>query len=216
MNISELKVAAFDWDNTLALSHDALIYCVNIVLEEFGLPLWDVVKYKRNKNLSFRDNFPRIFGDKAEAAYSRYRQVYLQYVDNMISAPTYAEETLNLLHDRGVKIVIVSNKDRLLLEHELPLLYKPQIFQNIVCGHEALRDKPYPEQLQFAVTDLVDEINYKKVWMIGDSEMDSSCANACGVTAIRIGLPIWEDKLEPQKDALFFANFSEFYRFLKG
>lgn len=216
LDITKLKIAAFDWDNTLALSQNVLVYCVNIVLKEFALPDWNEVKQKRDNNLSFRDNFPRIFGDKAEQAYARYRQIYLQNVDKMIAAPQYALESLNLLRKRDIKILIVSNKDRLLLEHELPLLYSPQLFTRIVCGHEAPRDKPYPEQLQYAVSGLIDCLDCQNVWMIGDSPMDSTCANSCGATAIRIGLPIWQTEGVIDKDkAVFFSDFSDFYHFLR-
>ena len=35
LNLKELKAAVFDWDNTLAESRTALVYCVNQVLQEY-------------------------------------------------------------------------------------------------------------------------------------------------------------------------------------
>ena len=76
LSIKDLRVAAFDWDNTLAYSREALVFSINKVLPLYGLPCWDIVKTLRDRNLSFRDNFPRIFGDKAHEAYEKYRIIY--------------------------------------------------------------------------------------------------------------------------------------------
>ena len=69
LSINELQTAAFDWDNTLAYSREALVFAINKILPQYNLPQWDEVKQKRNRRLSFRDNFPLIFGDNAEEAY---------------------------------------------------------------------------------------------------------------------------------------------------
>ena len=76
LSIKDLRVAAFDWDNTLAYIREALVFSINKVLPLYGLPCWDIVKTLRDRNLSFRDNFPRIFGDKAHEAYEKYRIIY--------------------------------------------------------------------------------------------------------------------------------------------
>lgn len=210
-----LKVAAFDWDNTLACSRQALVHTVNLVLPEYGLPLWDEVKAKRDRNLSFRDNFPLIFGKHAEDAYEKYRRLYKQSVRELISKPEHAEETLLFLRGRGVKIVIVSNKDRELLEYELPFLYDRSLFDEIVCGHEAPADKPRKEQLEYAVKSFCGKITPQTVWMVGDSPMDSRCALSAGARAIRIGEPIWEVAEDRQNSEIVFADsFLQLYELL--
>lgn len=60
LHADKLKIVIFDWDNTLAETRTPLIYAVNRVLKEYGLPEWKEVKKLRDNNLSFRDNFPRI------------------------------------------------------------------------------------------------------------------------------------------------------------
>ena len=58
LNTSQVQYVIFDWDNTLAESRSTLVLAVNQVLKEYGLPEWEVVKHKRNPDLSLRDNFP--------------------------------------------------------------------------------------------------------------------------------------------------------------
>jgi len=218
LNTTNLKAVAFDWDNTLALSHEALVRSVNVVLAVYGMGDWETVKEKRNPILSFRDNFPLIFGRKANEAYELYRQVYMQKAAELISAPECATEVLQYLLNKNIKIVLVTNKDRALLEYELPLLYPQEWFTRIVCGHEAPHDKPNPEQLIYALDGLVPEISEESVWMVGDSTIDSTCALSCDAKAIRIGEPIWDIKCEDETNEkiTFFADFAKLLKALKG
>ena len=216
LNMNNLKVAAFDWDNTLALSRDAIVRSINDVLAKYGLGDWSKVESLRNPDLSFKDNFSLIFADKAQEAYELYSNIYMQKTALLTKAPLYASEVLQYLRENNVYIVLVTNKERKLLEFELPLLYKKDYFTRIVCGHEALRDKPSPEQLIYAVNGLVDVINTDNVWMIGDSPMDSSCALKCNARAIRIGSPIWKTTEQVDEKIDYFSDFADFLHFIKG
>ncbi len=216
LNLKELKAAVFDWDNTLAESRTALVYCVNQVLQEYSMPEWDIVKAKRDNTLSFRDNFPRIFSDKASEAYEKYTKIYLQNVSKMITTFPKTLEVLQFLKSRGVKIMVMSNKDRKLLDYELPLLFNPALFDNVVCGHEAIKDKPYGEHLFWTLKDMFkpQQINRQNVWVIGDSPQDSACAKNAGALPIRIGKSIWEDETNDTSGIIFFDSFVDFYKTL--
>lgn len=216
LNLKELKAAVFDWDNTLAESRTALVYCVNQVLQEYSMPEWNIVKAKRDNTLSFRDNFPRIFGDKASEAYEKYTKIYLQNVRKMITTFPKTLEVLQFLKSRGVKIMVMSNKDRKLLDYELPLLFNPALFDNVVCGHEAIKDKPYSEHLFWTLKDMFkpQQINRQNVWVIGDSPQDSACAKNAGALPIRIGKSIWEDETNDTSGIIFFDSFVDFYKTL--
>ena len=87
LDISKLQYVLFDWDNTLAESRSSLTTAVNQVLAAYGLPEWEISKQKRNKDLSFKDNFPYVFGaDKAQKAYEEYREIYKKIVPSKISS----------------------------------------------------------------------------------------------------------------------------------
>ena len=216
LNIKNLKIAIFDWDNTLAESRSALVYAINQVLEQYNLPEWDIVKNKRDNNLSFKDNFSIIFGNNAKQAYEKYREIYLQNISNLITAFPKTHEALNFLKENGVSLMIMSNKERFLLENELPILFNPLLFSNVVCGHEAQKDKPYAEHLFFTVKNVFSpqQITKENVWVIGDSPQDSKCAKNAGAKAIRIGSSIWGDEDKDNKDVCFFNSFVDFYNSL--
>ena len=216
LNIKNLKMVAFDWDNTLAQSRTALVFSVNKVLKKYGLPCWDEVKSKRDNNLSFRDNFPKIFGDNAKQAYEEYSKIYLANVKNMIATFPKVKETLDFFVSRNIPVAVMSNKDRKLLDYELPLLFKPQIFTKVVAGHEVACDKPSAEHLFYTVSSIVpsEQINRQNVWVIGDSPQDSTCAKNAGALPIRIGKAIWDDNDDDKTGILFFDSFVDFYQTL--
>lgn len=213
LRLNNLKVVIFDWDNTLAETRTPLIFAVNKVLEEYKLPEWKEAKKLRDNNLSFRDNFPRIFGDDAEAAYTKYSQIYLENVAHLISTFDKTREVLDWLKKHKVIIAVMTNKDRRLIEHELPLLFKLELFDKIVCGHEAERDKPYPEHALHTLDGLIDrtEINRDTVWVVGDSPQDSTCALHINALPIRIGSSIWGDEGDFDKNIIHYNDFNEFY-----
>lgn len=210
-SLADLQYALFDWDNTLAESRSSLVAAVDEVLEEYHLPAWNESKNKRDRNLSFKDNFPNIFGANAAAAYERYRQIYLSIVDSKISAFPHAAEVLDFLSSQGVKLMIVTNKERCLLEHELPLLYDPRLFSNVICGHEAPADKPSGEQIRYALKDYLTaaQITPHNTWMIGDSPQDSAAALEAHALPIRIHKSIWGDDIPLPDGAMSFADFAE-------
>lgn len=213
LRMNKLKVVIFDWDNTLAETRTPLIYAVNKVLAEYKMPEWKEVKKLRDNNLSFRDNFPRIFGDKATEAYEKYTRIYLDNVANLISTYEGTHDVLALLKKSNIILAIMSNKDRRLLEFEMPMLFEPQIFDKVVCGHEAKRDKPYPEHALYTLKGYLatEEISPETVWIVGDSPQDSVCACAVNALPIRVGHPIWGEEEELADDILHYDNFCDFY-----
>lgn len=218
LELSKLQYVLFDWDNTLAETRTALVTVVNQVLDGYGMPSLDESNGEYDKNLSFRDNFPNIFGEKKhDEAYQRYASLYKQQIKNLISTFPCVQQTLDFFAAHKIPMIVLTNKDRNLLNFELPLLFDSKIFTRIVAGHEASKDKPYPEQAWYALDGLLkpQEFTPEKVWIIGDSDMDSDCALAAGARAIRIGHPIWNDVSELDERVFFFEDFCSFLKTLQ-
>lgn len=217
LNLSKLKFALFDWDNTLAESRSSLVIAVDEVLQKYNLPKWEVSRTKGDCNLSFKDNFPHIFGEHADEAYAQYREIYKKLVPSKISTFEKVHEVLDFLSNHGVKIILMTNKERCLIDYELPLLFDRKIFSNIVCGHEAPKDKPHGEHVLHALKGYLspEDITPENVWVIGDSAQDSSAALAVKALPIRINKPIWDNEANDDKNIIYFNSFSDFYEALK-
>ena len=216
LNVSKLKAVVFDWDNTLAQSRPALVYSVNRVLEKYGLPSWDIIKSKRDNNLSFQDNFPVLFGENADEAYALYKKNYFKTVQNQIKTSEFAYSVLRFFKKRDIPICLMTNKDRTLIDFELPILFDPEIFSRIVCGHEAEANKPCTSHLFETLRFIVEpqDISPQTVWVIGDSPQDSFCACNSGAQSIRIGTSLWDEDKNPPENCVFFHSFVDFYQTL--
>ena len=218
LDAGRLKAAVFDWDGTLAETRTPRLWAVNRIMAKYGLPDWESTREKQNKQLSFMDDFPLVFGSRAEEAYREYAELYKANVARMIKTFPGVRETLAFLRQKGVKIAIMTNKDRRLLEFELPLLYDVSLFDRIVCGHEAAHDKPCGDHARFALKGLVAEsdIAPQSVWIVGDSVLDNMCAEAVGALPVRIvgGCPEVDRTGSP--DVIYFNDFEQFYRSLAG
>lgn len=217
LDISELQYVIFDWDNTLAESRTALVFAINKVLRGHHLPDWNYYHKFRDSQLSFRDNFKVLFKEQAEELYTCYRRVYLEHVKGLLTTFPGVCETLDFFLEHRIPMIVMSNKDRVLLDYELPLLFAPKTFLRIIAGHEASRDKPYPEHIFYALKGLLtpQEINPKKVWMIGDSAQDSDCALAANALPVRIGTPIWNDDNSYNEKIIYAADFEVFRKMLE-
>lgn len=216
LNSAKLKVVLFDWDGTLAESSPPRILSVNSVLAEYGLPDWDSVKSLRNANLSFMDNFPNIFGNKAEEAYAKYCALYLEIIKKDFKGYPMACEVIKLLRSRGIKTAVMTNKDRRLFDVELPMLFPKEYFDRTVCGHEAPRDKPFGDHALYTLEGLLDfnEISPDTVWIVGDSRLDNLCAAAVHARPIRINHALQPEEKGECDNVIYFDDYNAFYQAL--
>mgnify|MGYP002623785919 CR=1 FL=1 len=214
LNTDKLRVVIFDWDGTLAQSDHPRVLAINHVLQKHHLPDWEKVKQLRDENLSFMDNFPNIFGADSETAYSEFCQLYLQNVKRGILSYPSADKVIKLLRGRNVKIAIMTNKDRRLLEAEMPHIFPIEYFDRVVCGHEAPRDKPCAEHALYTLKGLidVDSISPDTVWIIGDSKLDNLCAEAINALPIRINTVVDREEQSSCHNTICFENFETLYK----
>ena len=217
LNLSKVKFVLFDWDNTLAESKTSLVYAIKQVIAEKNLPSWESLQAVRDHDLSFKANFKNFFKERADEIYARYAEIYLQNVKRLIKTFPKVYEVLELLRERGVKLMVMTNKDRRLLEYELPLLFAPSCFERIVCGCEAPCDKPHKEQVLYTLSGYLkpEDISRSNVWVVGDSPQDSKAALASGALPIRIGKAIWEECETKCDDVIYLEDFADFYECLK-
>ena len=218
LDLAKVKFVLFDWDNTLAESKTPLVYAIKQVIAEKKLPSWESLQAVRDHDLSFKANFKNFFKERAAEVYARYAEVYLQNVKRLIKTFPKVHEVLELLQKRGVKLMVMTNKDRRLLEYELPLLFEPSCFEKVVCGGEAPFDKPHKEQVFYTLAGYLEpqEISRSNVWVVGDSPQDSKAALASGALPIRIGKAIWEECETKCDEVIYLEDFVDFYECLKA
>ncbi len=211
LDISQLKTVIFDWDGTLAETRTPRLWAINQIMAKYGLPDWQNTKQQQNPMLSFMDNFPLVFGEKANQAYNEYFHLYKDNIAQMIKPFPGVKELLSFFYKQGVLISIMTNKDRRLLDYELPLLFSPSIFTRIVCGHEAQHDKPNADHALAVLDGLIErkDISDRTVWVVGDSQLDTMTAQAIKALPIRISQRHEE---EINSEVVCFDDFQQFYQ----
>ena len=187
-NLKKPQVIFFDWDNTLALNRDVVVGAMNKVLAKYGKDDWEKTKKeKRDNNKSLKENFVNFFGVELEKqAYNDYLNFYNEF-SNLLKAPDNAKEMLKLLINKGIKVIIVSNKERSLLLNEISVLYSDINFYKIMANGDSEKNKPDASPIFKALENTNIEINPKNVWIIGDSNQDIDCGYNAGIQPILYG-----------------------------
>ena len=94
---------------------------------------------------------------------------------------------LKLLIDKGIKVIIVSNKERSLLLNEISVLYSDINFYKIMANGDSEKNKPDASPIFKALENTNIEINPKNVWIIGDSNQDIDCGYNADIQPILYG-----------------------------
>ncbi len=94
------------------------------------------------------------------------------------------QETLHMLHERGIPLAIITNKPE---RFTIPLLRELGVFEHfevIVSGDSLPKKKPAPEPMQFAALQL--NVELENMLMVGDSENDILAARAAGCPVVAV------------------------------
>jgi len=175
MSIDSPKAILFDWDNTLIDSWPIIHAATNATFEAMGHPTWTLSQTKQRVRKSLRESFPEIFGDqwrKAEDIF--YAHFRAHHIERLKPLPD-TETMLKGLHDRGIYLGIVSNKNGDFLRREVSHLGWDDYFGAIIGALDARRDKPAPDPINLCLAGAKFSAG-PGVWYVGDTEMDMECA----------------------------------------
>lgn len=189
MTLQKPKVIIFDWDNTLAKTRPATVESLNRTLAHYGKEDWETTKKKhRDHNKSLKENFPNFFGDQYKEAYDMYVNTYLDVYSDLLEAMPHARDVMSRLNDvDDIHLMIISNKEKKLLELEKDCLYGDINFCKVMGNGDSAENKPSASPVIAAMTGMGVEINPTNVWLVGDSNQDIDCACNAGCLPILVG-----------------------------
>lgn len=217
------RVLIFDWHGTLVDTRKAMYNAMDDMLarfEELGLPpqlvsrglsktaederLVEYVrehrrlpeKIRRAGRLSRTDIFEILFGTNAQAkqvAHAAYSAAYRHHYGEVRHLHGDELPVLAALHAQGIRLAIVSNRDREFLEHELAVLDGGcwrELFDIIVCGGDTPNRKPAPDPIIHAVERL-GHVPDRDAWYVGDAASDVGAARRAGVASVFFNSAGW-------------------------
>jgi len=166
-------------------------------------------RIRADRKISRTDIFEVLFGDDQQAK-NRAHQLFNGYYRKHYGTVRPFEPQLKpMLQALGqlLPIAVITNRDREFFDRELALVDGggwTQLFSCSVCGDEAARRKPHPDQLLQAAHKLGVK-DMATVWYVGDSSTDVVAAKRAGAVAVFFNgaqwdLP-WLEKIFPGSDA---------------
>ncbi len=186
MSLRAPKALLFDWDNTLVDSWVVIHHALSVTFEAMGRQPWTLAETRGRVRKSARDSFPELFGAKAEEATEIFYRTYEADHLTQLTPRAGAEAMLReLAANPGLCMAVVSNKKGDLLRKEAAHLGWDRYFAAVVGATDAVRDKPAPEVVDFALsgTGIAPGLD---VWFVGDTDIDLRCAANSGCTGILV------------------------------
>jgi len=108
-----------------------------------------------------------------------YRNYNIGKHDEIVTAFPYVQEVIRELDEAGIKMGIVSTKQRNTIEMGLKLCELDQHMSTVVSLNEVENPKPHPEPILKAMSNLGAIAEY--TLMVGDSSFDIEAAHRAGV-----------------------------------
>ncbi len=177
------KAIIFDWDNTLAENWGAVTEAMNAARRDAGMEEWSRETVLKNATFSARDIFPVWFGGNSDNAlklfYATFARAHVEHLNPMPDAGSL----LSLLSQRGVPMLILSNKRGDLLREEVAALGWNKYFLAVVGSTDAPKDKPSREAVDFALAKAGLSFS-PDIWFVGDTEVDVNAARKSGCVEV--------------------------------
>lgn len=203
------KAISFDWDGTLAITNNLIVEAINTVLIKRNMPNYQEMRKKRDKNKSFKENFPIFFGDDYKNAYAEYLSYYSDNCVKAVKSFAGAYVLLKRIVDSNVDIFIISNKEKSILLDEVKVCFPDIKFRDILGNGDTANNKPSPEPLIKAYKQISDDITPINFWHIGDGLPDFCSALSANA------LPIIVHNMDFSEDVIKFSNLDEIMKNLK-
>jgi pyrophosphatase PpaX len=171
----------FDLDGTLIDSIRLILDSYHHTLQAHGFPARTDEHWLAGVGTPLRSQFAEWSHDPdlLEAMVATYRVYNLANHDRMVTAYPGVGEMLRRLHDGGIRLALVTSKNRQGALRGLELTGLAQYFDVLVCADDVQNPKPHPEPVERALA-LLGATPDETVF-IGDSIHDMHSGRAAGV-----------------------------------
>ena len=113
----------------------------------------------------------------------RRHQTHLTERAGLVSATDGASELLQLLRDRGVRVVLASSSEKEVTERFLDLVDGAAgMLTASISGDDVSRSKPHPDLIEVAL----EEVDAGKAVVVGDTVWDVEAASAANVETVAV------------------------------
>lgn len=186
------KTILFDLDGTLLDTNELIISSFMHTLTSF-LPERTISRDEIIQSMggTLYDILATYAPDRVEEMVQVYREYNIRQHDEMVVAFPYVVEVIKELHHKGVKMGVVTTKQRSTVEMGLKLCDLSPYMQAVVTIQDIENPKPHPEPVLKAMA-LLGAIP-ESTLMVGDSSVDIEAAQRAGIDSAGV---VWSLKGE--------------------
>lgn len=174
-----VKALLFDFDGTLLNTNDLIIQTFMHVLEERFPGQYSPKDCIKFIGPSLKETFEQITPNEVDQMIYNYRKWNHEHHDELATEFEGVTETLQQLYDLGIRMVIVSTKQRETIERGLQLMGAAHFFEFWIGIDDVEHVKPHPEPVLKAIEKL--GVAKEDVLMIGDNYHDIEAGKNAGV-----------------------------------
>ena len=183
-----IKAILFDFDGTLLNTNELIIQTFMTVLSE-KFP----GQFSREDCLQFigpslHETFSKLTPGEEDQMIAKYREWNLAHHDELVTEYDDVVATLEQLKLQGIRLAIVSTKQRASIERGLRVLGATQLFEVKVGIDDVTNVKPHPEPIFLALEQL--GVGKDDVLMVGDNSHDIEGGHRAGVKTVGVAWSI--------------------------
>jgi pyrophosphatase PpaX len=140
------------------------------------------------------DQMRRFDPERADEMVKTYHTHNEAHHDEFVTEFPYVREVLQQMHTAGVKMGVVSNKRRKVVEMGLKLFGLDRFMQTVICIGDAEKAKPEPDMIFLAMDRL--GVPRDQTLMVGDSRYDLLAAQRAGVASAAVAWSLHAEELK--------------------
>lgn len=182
---TKISTILFDLDGTILDTNELIIQSFFHALEGIAPEGFSREHIIPSMGQPLTDQLKLFSGlENVEHLTQAYRQMNLRLHDELVTPFPFVQEVLKGLHERGIRLGVVTTKMRLTTERGLKFTGLFDYISAIVTIDDVEHPKPHPEPVLKAMAALGSK--GQETMMVGDSTVDIVSANEAGAVSVGV------------------------------
>ncbi len=190
MKKSTISAVFLDFDGTIADTAPGILRTMEETFKEMRMPVPPAQDMRATIGIPLYDALKMLGGltdEEAERATATYKRLFPIYEAKLVGIFPKVAETLWCLHDKGLRLAVVTSRGRDSLESMLHEMGIHGCFETLLTCDDGLRPKPAPDMVNALLKAM--GVSREEALVVGDTTFDIEMGNSagCGTVAVTYG-----------------------------